>query len=162
MADIFTPAERSAVMARIRSRGNRDTELRLIALLRVSRITGWRRGSKLVGRPDFFFPRIKVAVFVDGDFWHGHPTRSRIPATRPEFWRAKIEANKSRDRLVTRTLRSNGWTVLRIWEFALTRRHQHRTMARLARAIAKASAGVHEQPSSDKSAQYGAITRTRA
>jgi DNA mismatch endonuclease (patch repair protein) len=68
MPDIFTPAKRSAVMALIRLRGNRATELRLIALMREHGITGWRRNAKVFGKPDFVFRRERVAVFVDGCF----------------------------------------------------------------------------------------------
>jgi len=135
MADIFSKEKRSAVMAAIRSRGNRATELKLMALLRKHRITGWRRGFPLFGKPDFVFPALKLAVFVDGDFWHGHPTRSRVPATRKKFWAAKINRNRTRDRLVTRTLRSNGWRILRIWEHALSRKMQAGTIGRIMRAM---------------------------
>ena len=73
MADRLTTAERSALMARCRGSGNRATELRLIALMRAGHITGWRRGSRLPGRPDFVFAARRLAVFVDGCFWHGCP-----------------------------------------------------------------------------------------
>ena len=76
MPDVFTAAKRSAVMARIRGRGNKDTELRMMALLRAHGITGWRRGQKLFGKPDFVFRRERVAVFVDGCFWHVARSRS--------------------------------------------------------------------------------------
>ena len=66
MPDVFTKAKRSEVMSRIRSRGNRATELRLIALMREHGITGWRRNVPLFGKPDFVFRAAKLAVFVDG------------------------------------------------------------------------------------------------
>jgi len=112
----------------------------MLLLFRLHGITGWRRNSRLFGRPDFVFPKIKLAVFIDGDFWHGHPTRSRIPATRREFWLEKIGRNRARDRLVTRTLRARGWRVLRIWEFALGRKHQPRTLRRIASAMLESAA----------------------
>jgi DNA mismatch endonuclease (patch repair protein) len=68
MTDIFTQAKRSAVMSRIRSAGNKATELRLVQIFRANGITGWRRGSNLSGKPDFGFPRLKSAVFMDGIF----------------------------------------------------------------------------------------------
>jgi DNA mismatch endonuclease (patch repair protein) len=116
MADTFTPEVRSACMSRIRSTGNRTTELKFIAVLRAAKITGWRRGSKLFGKPDFVFPFVRVAVFIDGDFWHGNPKKRRLPKSNIEYWTRKIESNKKRDRLVSRTLRRRGWRVLRIWE----------------------------------------------
>lgn len=128
MVDVFTPAQRSAVMSRIRSSGNKETELELIRLFRIFRITGWRRGQALLFhsnnrtvrvRPDFLFRAKRVVVFVDGEFWHGHPTRSRMPQTRRSWWAAKIEGNRRRDRLQNRALRALGWTVVRVWQFEL-------------------------------------------
>ncbi len=121
MPDVFTPEKRSAVMARIRSRGNRDTELVMVALLRAAGITGWRRGLKLPGRPDFVFRAERVCVFVDGCFWHGCPAHFRRPKSNRKFWDAKIARNRARDRRVGRELRAAGWTVLRVWEHALKR-----------------------------------------
>ena len=135
MADVFTPAKRSAVMALIRSRGNRATELRLIALMREHGITGWRRHAPVFGKPDFVFRRERVAVFVDGCFWHGCPRHATKPAIRAEWWAAKLGRNAQRDRAVTRALRASGWIVLRVWECALARSRAGRTMARIARAL---------------------------
>lgn len=136
MADIFTRKKRAEVMSRIRGRGNRDTELRLIALMRAHRITGWRRGSALPGRPDFVFPRARLAVFVDGCFWHGCPLHATWPRQNAAFWRAKILGNRRRDRAVDRQLRKLGWVVVRIWEHALAKKHAARTTARLQRHLA--------------------------
>jgi DNA mismatch endonuclease, patch repair protein len=119
MADVFTKAKCSEVMSRIRGKGNETTELLFIKIARQNGIIGWRRGYPLIGKPDFVFPKQRLAVFVDGDFWHGHPTRAKIPATNRVFWLKKIEGNKRRGRLVTRTLKSNGWHVVRLWEYDL-------------------------------------------
>ncbi len=124
-------------MARIRGSGNQATELRLIALLRAHRLTGWRRGSTLPGRPDFVFPRVKLAVFVDGCFWHGCPLHATWPKQNAAFWRKKLLANRRRDREVNRLLRRAGWRVLRLWEHALTRAHAARTVARLRRSLGR-------------------------
>jgi len=138
MSDIFTPQKRSAVMSRIRGLRNRDTELRLVQLLKTGGITGWRRNAKLFGKPDFIFPRQRLAVFVDGCFWHRHNgcKFSYTPKTRSEFWLPKFERNIARDRLVTRTLRKAGWRVVRIWECQLTRKKQTRVLRRLKTALA--------------------------
>jgi DNA mismatch endonuclease, patch repair protein len=77
--------------------------------------------SKLAGRPDFVFPRSRVAVFVDGCFWHGCPQHYQPPATRAEFWRQKIERNRARDAAVNADLDAAGWRVLRIWEHTVRR-----------------------------------------
>jgi len=135
MADIFTRRKRSAVMAAISSRGNKATELRLIRIFLANSITGWRRGSKLPGKPDFVFSRQRFAVFVDGCFWHGCPRHATWPRTRAAFWRRKIEGNRTRDRLVSRRLRAKGWTVLRIWEHELKRKDGPRLIRRLLRHL---------------------------
>jgi DNA mismatch endonuclease (patch repair protein) len=109
-------------MSRIRGRGNKETEIVLAVLLRRNGITGWRRHLPLLGRPDVAFPKYKIAVFVDGCFWHGCPKHSNMPINNRAFWVRKLSGNKSRDTLVTRTLRKNGWQVLRIWEHDLTKR----------------------------------------
>jgi DNA mismatch endonuclease (patch repair protein) len=96
-------------MARIRSRGNKDTELALAKLFRRLGITGWRRNQKVTGKPDFIFPQLRVAIFVDGCFWHGCPKHATKPRNHADFWRKKLAANKARDRLVTHTLRRDGW-----------------------------------------------------
>jgi DNA mismatch endonuclease (patch repair protein) len=92
-------------------------------------IRGWLRGSRLLGKPDFVFTKRQVAVFVDGDFWHGNPRR-RLPGTNRDYWEAKIEANKKRDRCVNRRLKGMGWLVLRVWESDL-RDDPEAVMARL-------------------------------
>jgi len=139
MSDVFSKRKRSAVMAAIRSRGNRSTELRLMQVFRTHGITGWRRGRALPGRPDFVFPEHRAVVFVDGCFWHGCPRHATWPKARAKFWRDKIEHNRSRDRRASRELRGQGWRVLRVWEHALCRRNEARLRARLRRFLARGS-----------------------
>jgi len=122
MADVFTKAKRSKVMSRIKGHGNKDTELALMALFRLHHVTGWRRRQPIFGKPDFIFRKAKVAVFVDGCFWHYCPKHCRMPAGNQAFWIKKLSANKTRDRLVSRTLRKMGWRVVRIWEHDLAKR----------------------------------------
>ena len=138
MADIFTKAKRSAVMARIRGSGNKDTELRMIAVFRAHGITGWRRNVRVFGKPDFVFRAAKLAVFVDGCFWHGCPRHATMPVNNRAFWEAKLARNAARDREVTNALRKSGWRVLRVWECALTRTRSARTAARFGRVLGKA------------------------
>src|SRR5471032_2226977 len=90
MPDVFTKAKRSAVMSRIRGRGNKDTETALAQLLRQNGITGWRRHLPLPGRPDFAFRLQRVTVFVDGCFWHGCPKHSNMPRNNHLFWKKKL------------------------------------------------------------------------
>ena len=122
MPDVFTKTKRSAVMSLIRGRGNKDTELALIKLLRRHRITGWRRNQKVYGKPDFLFRRNRLALFVDGCFWHGCPSCYRRPKSNRKFWDAKIARNRERDRQVSRELRRLDWQVVRIWEHDLAKR----------------------------------------
>jgi DNA mismatch endonuclease (patch repair protein) len=70
----------------------------------------------LIGRPDFVIPRARVAVFIDGCFWHGCPDHFTMPVTRRAFWKRKIENNRARDAMVAETLRAEGWRVVRVWE----------------------------------------------
>ena len=86
-------------------------------------------------RPDFVFRAQRLAVFVDGCFWHGCPLHATQPKQNAAFWREKIAANQARDRFVTRTLRAQGWRVLRIWEHDLTRKNERRLLSRLRRVV---------------------------
>ncbi|MGB0581577.1 MAG: very short patch repair endonuclease [Limisphaerales bacterium] len=110
---------RRQIMQSIRGKGNKTTEMRMVAIFRELGITGWRRHQKLPGKPDFVFRKSKVAVFVDGCFWHGCPRCYQAPQTRSEFWRNKVETNQRRDRRVSRQLRDMGWSVHRFWECRL-------------------------------------------
>ena len=135
MPDTFSKRKRSAIMRAVHGYANKSTENRLAAIFRARKITGWRRGYPLFGSPDFVFPKERVAVFVDGCFWHGCPKHYRRPKSRRKYWDAKIQRNQQRDRQVTRILRAKGWRVVRIWEHALARRAEAGTVARLARII---------------------------
>jgi DNA mismatch endonuclease (patch repair protein) len=104
-------------MRAIRSYGNRSTELRLRASLVQQGISGWRlQQTNVFGVPDFFFPRRKIAIFVDGCFWHGCPGCGHVPKTNTSYWQQKIERNRRRDVLVTKTLQKSGYKVIRLWE----------------------------------------------
>jgi DNA mismatch endonuclease (patch repair protein) len=125
MADIFTRQKRSLVMSRIRGDGNKSTELALLGLLRYNGVSGWRRRWPLLGKPDFVFPKQRLAVFVDGCFWHGCPRHYRLPGSNVGFWKGKVEANRKRASVVNKDLRKKGWSVVRIWECALRERPGH-------------------------------------
>ena len=130
MADVFPIANRSQVMAAIRATGNRDTELALRSLLRKAKLHGWRRhqrislnpsNKKKFGvKPDFVFGAVRVAVFVDGCFWHICPSHFNMPSSNEWRWEKKFGANFERDRTVNRYLKAAGWRVLRIWEHELS------------------------------------------
>src|SRR5262245_18017869 len=113
MADNLTRQQRSMTMSSIRARGNQQTEIALARLLRRAGVIGWRRHASLPGRPDFSFPAQRVAVFVDGCFWHCCPKHSNMPSNNRAYWTKKLAANKARDWVVNRTLRKTGWRVIR-------------------------------------------------
>jgi DNA mismatch endonuclease (patch repair protein) len=152
VGDVFTKAKRSEVMSRIRGRDNKDTEVAFILLLRKHQVTGWRRHRRILlsgksgrqrdvvdarrssVRPDFVFVSVKLAVFIDGCFWHGCPRHCTYPTGNQEFWQNKLENNRKRDRYTTRMLRRKGWKVLRVWEHEL--RAGQRVAARLKKSLA--------------------------
>lgn len=112
--------ERSRLMGRVRSRGNRSTEKVFRSALVRAGICGWILHPKEVfGTPDFYFSRAMLAVFVDGCFWHGCKKCGHIPKTRSSFWRAKFERNKARRTLVRARLNDAGIKVIRFWEHQL-------------------------------------------
>lgn len=135
MSDVFTIAKRSDVMSRIRGRGNKATELALAKLFRRYKITGWRRNQKVFGKPDYVFRQVRLALFVDGCFWHGCPKHGTRPKSNVAFWKKKFARNQARDRLVTRTLRSGNWRVLRIWEHELARKNEPRLVRRIQQSL---------------------------
>jgi DNA mismatch endonuclease (patch repair protein) len=185
MADVFSKQKRSEVMSRIRSRGNKNTELALAKLFRQNKIIGWRRHVQIRGRdgplgrprpqriegrhercqirvpavrgrrltprsatgtarrtvptfrvrPDFVFPKIKLAVFVDGCFWHGCPQHGTQPKGNRAFWKNKFARNKARDVLVNQSLRRANWRVVRLWEHELAKKNEARLLRRIQRAL---------------------------
>ena len=118
MADIFTPEKRSWVMSRIRSKDTK-IEKKTASMLRKNKIR-YRRFPKVFGSPDFAVEK-KVMVFCDGDFWHGYRYSEKKKPPK-KFWRDKIERNMERDRKVTRRLRADGWSVVRLWEHDIEKR----------------------------------------
>ena len=145
VGDIMSPDKRSAVMSRIRSK-NTSPERTMCRALRRCAMHFSKHANDLPGRPDIVFRRVALAVFVDGDFWHGW----RFPLWQHKLspkWRDKIWANRKRDSRNFRKLRSLGWTVLRLWE------HQVETsadecLARIIRAHAAAQERILHRSSS--------------
>lgn len=114
--DTVSKADRSRIMARVRSSGNRSTERAVVSIFRKEGVTGWRRDYPLEGRPDFVFPRSRLALFIDGCLWHGCDRHCRIPKTNRGYWKKKIMGNIKRASVVKRQLSRGGWAVVRIWE----------------------------------------------
>lgn len=135
MADIFDKNKRSNIMQKVRSKNNKSTELKVIDLFKQNNITGWRRNYKVKGHPDFVFLNKKVAIFVDGCFWHGHDCRNTRPSDNAEYWKNKRERNISHDKQITNLFESRNWTVLRIWECELKKSNQQQTLDRILKAL---------------------------
>ncbi len=114
--DVFSKEERSKVMRAVKSNKNKSTELKLIEIFWQYGLKGWRRNYKVFGKPDFVFHKYKIAVFVDGCFWHGHDCRNTKPASNKDYWDEKIDRNIKRDKKVNSHLTNLGWKVIRIWE----------------------------------------------
>lgn len=131
--DALTAAERSMHMSRVRRQGTASTELATSFILAEVMIVGWEQHPKdIVGKPDFFFRSLGIALFVDGCFWHRCPIcRRRLPQSRTDFWAKKLSDNAKRDRRVTRALRAKGISVLRIWEHAVEARKWLAVLRRL-------------------------------
>lgn len=123
MADIFDKQQRSQIMRKVKSSGNKSTELRLISVFKENIISGWRRNYAVKGHPDFVFLKMKIAVFVDGCFWHGHDCRNTTPSDNKEYWDRKRQRNIQHDREVTAIFEARGWTVIRIWECELKKKN---------------------------------------
>jgi DNA mismatch endonuclease (patch repair protein) len=115
MTDVLSPEQRKFNMSRIRGR-NTNPEIKLRKLLFSRGIRGYRIHYKLPGKPDIVFTKTKIAIFIDGCFWHKCPICFQEPETRKEFWMKKIQSNIDRDKKVNDLLRKDGWTVIRIWE----------------------------------------------
>jgi len=119
MADRISPQQRSRVMAAVRSR-NTAPEVYVRGRLHAAGFRFRLQNNHIPGRPDIVLPRFRIAVFVNGCFWHGHDcTRGKRPASNTEFWNAKIDQNVQRDRRVRKELHTSGWSYVTLWECTL-------------------------------------------
>jgi len=115
MTDVLTPKQRTYNMSQIRGKNTRP-EVKLRKLLWSEGVRGYRIHYNLPGKPDIVFTKKKIAIFMDGCFWHKCPVCFQEPETRKEFWMKKIQSNIDRDKKVDKQLKDDGWTVIRIWE----------------------------------------------
>jgi DNA mismatch endonuclease (patch repair protein) len=134
--DLLTKTQRSLLMSRVRQRGT-ALELRLRSALRARRLR-YRTNVSLPGTPDIAIGTGKLAVFVDGCFWHGCPRHGTMPKTNRAFWRRKIVRNRERDSEVDRELRKLGWRPVRVWEHEL-RTSVDSVVERLSALVAQAA-----------------------
>lgn len=115
VADRLTRAARSRLMARIVG-DDLKPETALRSALRGAGARFRRNDRRLPGSPDVSLPAARLAVFVDGCFWHGCPRHYRRPRSRRRFWDGKLRANRTRDARDRRALNRRGWRVMRVWE----------------------------------------------
>jgi len=132
LPDMMGRSQRSDCMSKIRGK---DTKVEVVLRKAV-----WRNGlryrlhAKLPGTPDLVFPRSKVALFIDGCFWHGCPTHGVRPRTNRAFWADKLKKNVERDKQTNRELREIGWKVIRCWEHEVEKRLD-RLVVRIGQAV---------------------------
>lgn len=131
MADVFDTSKRSQIMKRVKSKNNKSTELKLIQIFKDNNIIGWKRNYPVKGHPDFVFLNKRIAVFVDGCFWHGHDCRNTRPSDNADYWSKKRERNIQHDKEVTALFKKRGWKVLRIWECELKKTNRNHLLSRL-------------------------------
>lgn len=117
MVDHVSPERRSWLMSRVKSK-NTTPEMRVRRMAHAMGLRFRLHRKDLPGKPDLVFPKLKLAIFVHGCFWHRHPgcPKASMPKTNPDFWRTKFAANVDRDQRALEGLSSQGWNVKVIWE----------------------------------------------
>ena len=106
MSDVFSSEKRSSIMRSVKSSGNKSTEMKLISYFHENGIKGWRRHYAAIGHPDFVFLQLRIAIFVDGCFWHGHDCRNTQPEQNSDYWSKKRERNMRHDAVITERYQS--------------------------------------------------------
>jgi len=127
MTDVLTPQQRTYNMSQIRGK-NTTPEIKLRKLLFATGTRGYRIHHNIPGKPDIVFVKKKIAIFIDGCFWHKCPVCFQEPETRNEFWMKKIQSNVDRDKKVNDLLKNEGWTVIRIWEHEIKKEPEKAVM----------------------------------
>lgn len=131
--DVHTKEQRSFNMSRVKSE-NTKPEVIMFSLLKKAKIK-FRKHYPIIGRPDIVFLKEKVAVFIDGEFWHGK-NYLRERRSLPSFWVKKIGENLRRDRRTSRKLRADGWHIIRLWDKGIIRCPE-RSLWRILRFVEK-------------------------
>src|SRR4030067_911400 len=114
--DNLTKEQRRKTMQAIRSKGTTPERL-IMRGLKKRKIYFASHVDSIIGKPDIVFRRKKIAVFIDSDFWHGHPKRCIMPTTNCDYWTNKIARNRKRDKDVNQKLRQDSWKVIRLWAY---------------------------------------------
>ena len=121
MSDNLTHEHRLKAMRAVKAKGTR-LERRFSSMLAGMNLRGWKKNvDNVLGKPDVVFEALRLAIFLDGCFWHGCPfCHKKLPSTNRDYWEKKISRNKSLARSYTKKLRKNGWIVVRVWEHELS------------------------------------------
>lgn len=133
MTDVLTKEQRKLNMSRIRGKDT-SPELKIRKMLYARGHRGYRIHYDIPGRPDIVFTKKRLAIFIDGCYWHKCPICFKEPQTNRDFWMNKINKNVIRDHEVNNILRSNGWTVLRFWEHEI-RKEPEKVVKKIAKAL---------------------------
>lgn len=136
MTDVFSPSKRKEVMSAIRSK-NSKAELLVFQYLHKNEIYYQKHYNRALGKPDIALPRKKLAVFIDGDFWHGKNMERRLRGrANDDYWVKKIQANVTRDKNQRFNLESSGWRLLAVWESDILRkRTREQTLIKIKKFI---------------------------
>lgn len=152
VADVFSEEKRSEVMSQIRSEGT-GIEASLYALVRQALDYRWRidrNRTDLPGKPDLVIPRLRIAFFADGCFFHCCPRHGRVPESNRQYWEPKLHRNVQRDLRVRRQLRQEGFSVWRIWEHELkTATSRSRARLRIQGILQRRVNGIRESAVND-------------
>jgi len=135
MTDVLSPEQRHLNMVRIKGK-NTGPEVKLRRLLYQSGLRGYRVHHNITGKPDVVFTRQRIAIFVDGCFWHKCPFCFKEPETRKDFWLEKINKNVERDKRNDLKLSEEGWRVIRIWEHQV-KKNPEEVLELIARALGR-------------------------
>ncbi|MBI5234927.1 MAG: very short patch repair endonuclease [Deltaproteobacteria bacterium] len=119
--DNLTKEQRRKNMQNIRSAGTKPERI-IMRELKRRKIYFAGHVKSVIGNPDIVFRRKRIAVFIDSDFWHGHPKRCIMPQTNIEYWSNKIARNKKHDKNVNHILKKGGWAVIRLWDYDVKNR----------------------------------------
>lgn len=139
MVDNLKTEDRRKTMRAVKGKGT-TPERRLFGMLAGMQLKGWRKNADdITGKPDVVFPHEKIAIFVDGCFWHGCPhCQRKLPQTNRQYWERKINRNVELTTLNNQKLRSDGWQVIRVWEHELRNQVDRKRVRRqILRAINK-------------------------
>ena len=128
--DVFTKKKRSEIMSRIKSKETAIERL-VFSELRKRNVYFQKHYRRAPGNPDLALPMKKIAIFIDGDFWHGYKFKVRKESLPKKYWQGKIETNIKRDKRNRSKLRREGWKVLRVWEHEL-QRSKEKTLSKIA------------------------------